>query len=670
MNALGFSLNLVSLLAITLATGILVDDAIVEIENIVRHIRMGKSAYQAALEAADEIGLAVVAISVTIIAIFLPASFMESIAGQFFKQFGLTVSVQVLFSLLCARLITPMLAAYFMKDQAHEEKQAGRLIEAYTRLVAWSVEHRYITVAIGVVLFALSIASTKLLPSGFLPPQDTARSLLAIELPPGTQLSGTQTITENIIRKLKTHPEVQSVFVDGGRIPPATTETRKAALIINYTPKSERSISAHELELTIGRELGEMPDMRYWFLDENGQRPVSMIVTGPDSVTVDNFAAELALQMHRVSTINNVVSSATLDRPELLIRPRRDIAGRLGISTESLSETLRVATIGDVGPALAKFDAGGRLVPIRVQLDSRARADRQVLERLKVPTGTGAGVPLLAIADIQLGEGPISINRYDRERQATIQADLVGSAALSDVMASIDALPLMKNKPPTIRVKQSGDAETMAELFDGFATAMRDGILMVVIVLILLFGSFLQPVTILLTLPLSLGGAILGLLLTGKSISMPVVIGFMMLMGIVTKNAIMLVDFIIEARHAGVERTVAIVDAGRKRARPIVMTTIAMVAGMLPSALAFGAGGEFRSPMAIAVIAGLIVSTFLSLIFVPAFFALMDDGEAGIRRFFSRFIKAGQERGAAPAHGPVIVDRGAGAEAPHPAPGE
>src|SRR6476646_11991428 len=668
MNALGFSLNLVSLLAITLATGILVDDAIVEIENIVRHIRMGKSAYQAALEAADEIGLAVVAISATIIAIFLPASFMESIAGQFFKQFGLTVSVPVLFSLLCARLITPMLAAYFMKDQAHEEKQGGRLIEWYTRVVAWSVRYRYLTVVIGIVLFALSILSTKLLPSGFLPPQDAARSLLAIELPPGTQLSGTQTVTENIIRKLKTHPEVQSVFVDGGRIPPATTETRKAALIINYSPKNERSVSVHDLELTIGRELADMPDMRYWFLDENGQRPVSMIVTGPDSVTVDNFAAELALQMHRVATINNVVPAATLDRPELLIHPRRDIAGRLGISTESLSETIRVATIGDVGPALAKFDAGGRLVPIRVQLDPRARADRQVLERLKVPTGTGTGtgVPLLAIADIELGEGPISINRYDRERAATIQADLVGSAALSDVMASIDALPLMKNKPPSITVKQAGDAETMQDLFEGFATAMRDGLLMVITVLILLFGSFLQPITILITLPLSVGGAILGLLLTGKSISMPVVIGFMMLMGIVTKNAIMLVDFIIEARHAGVDRTTAIVDAGRKRARPIIMTTIAMVAGMLPSALAFGAGGEFRAPMAIAVIAGLILSTFLSLLFVPAFFALMDDCEGGIRGVFGRVVTTAH--GPAPAHAPPVAEDTRAA--PQPAPGE
>jgi multidrug efflux pump subunit AcrB len=411
-----------------------------------------------------------------------------------------------------------------------------------------------------------------------------------------------------------------------------------------------------------------MPDMRFWFLDDNGQRPVSLIVTGSDSITVDNFAAELALQMHRLPAITNVVPAATLDRPELLIRPRRDIVGRLGVSTEGLSETIRVATIGDVTPALAKFDAGGRLIPIRVQLDPRARADRQVLERLKVPTGSGAGVPLLAIADIQLGEGPISINRYDRDRQATIQADLVGSAALSDVMAAIDALPLMKNRPPGINVKQAGDAETMQDLFEGFGTAMRDGLLMVITVLILLFGSFLQPVTILITLPLSVGGAILGLLITGKSISMPVVIGFMMLLGIVTKNAIMLVDFIIEARRAGVDRTTAIVDAGRKRARPIIMTTIAMVAGMLPSALAFGAGGEFRSPMAIAVIAGLIVSTFLSLLFVPAFFAMMDDCEGGIRRVFSRFVM--RAHGPPPSRPAPAAEDARAAGAPQPAPGE
>ncbi len=666
MHALGFSLNLVSFLAITLSTGILVDDAIVEIENIVRHIKMGKSPYQAALEAADEIGLAVIAISLAIVAVFAPASFMESIAGQFFKQFGITVSVQVLFSLLCARLVTPMLAAYFLKAHHHEEPPPGRLLTAYTRLVTWSVKHSVLTVMAGVLLFVASIFSTQLLSKTFLPAQDTERSLFAIELPAGSQLSDTANVTETIVQKLRTRPEIRTVFVDGGTVPAGVPEVRKAAIIVNYVPKKDRKIHQRELELAIGRDLEAIPDIRYWFLDENGRRAISYVVTGADSATVANVAAELANQMRRVPLVANVVSAASLDRPELRIRPRADLAARLGVSTEALSETIRVATIGDVGPALAKFDTGERLIPIRVQLEDSARADQQALEQLRVPIGggRGPGVPLLAISDITLEQGPQSINRYDRQRQATVSADLVGDAALGDALEQIDKLPVMKSLPRGITASASGDAESLAELQQGFTEAMRNGLIMVYAVLVLLFASFLQPITILVSLPLSIGGAIIGLLVTGKQLSIPVAIGILMLMGIVTKNAIMLVDFAIEAIAHGVDRDKAIIDAGQKRARPIIMTTIAMVAGMMPSALAFGAGGEFRSPMAIAVIGGLIVSTFLSLVFVPAFFALMDDFGRLIWRLCSPFIGSADE---GPPHPPAAPPDVAQADAPAPA---
>ncbi|SFL36223.1 hydrophobe/amphiphile efflux-1 (HAE1) family protein [Bradyrhizobium sp. NFR13] len=628
MDLLGFSLNLVSFLAITLSTGILVDDAIVEIENIVRHMRMGKSPYRAALEAADEIGLAVIAISLTIIAIFAPASFMSGIAGQFFKQFGITVSVQVFFSLLAARFVTPVLAAYFLKDHKHDDPPPGRILQAYNKLVTLSVKRYYVTVLFGLAVFALSIWSIQLLPQGFLPAQDTARSLLAMELPPGSQLAYTEKVTEDIVARLRKRPEVKSVFVDGGHVPPGTYEVRRAALIINYTPKSERD-SAHTqrlLELDISKELESVPDIRYWFLDENGLRAISLVVTGTDSNIVANVASELATQMKRIPLISNVISETSLDRPELRVQPRADLAARLGVSTESLSETIRVATIGDVGPALAKFDAGDRLVPIRVQLEDTARADFQILEQLRVPLGGGrGGVPLSVVADIKLDQGPTSINRYDRERQATVAADLVGTAALGDALKKIYELPVMKSLPKNVSVKQSGDAESLNELADGFATAISAGLMMVYAVLVLLFGTFLQPITILFSLPLSIGGAILALLLTGKQLTTPVWIGILMLMGIVTKNAIMLVEFAVEAIREGKPREVAIIDAGMKRARPIVMTTVAMVAGMMPSALAFGAGGEFRSPMALAIIGGLIFSTALSLLFVPAMFMMMDD---------------------------------------------
>jgi hydrophobe/amphiphile efflux-1 (HAE1) family protein len=636
MDSLGFSLNLVSFLAITLSTGILVDDAIVEIENIERHMRMGKSAYHAAIDAADEIGLAVIAISLTIVAIFAPASFMPGIAGQFFKQFGITVSVQVLFSLLAARLITPMLAAYFLRQSKHEEKPPGPILRAYTRLLRWSVRHYLITLGVGMLVFAASILSIELLSKGFLPAQDSARSVMALELPPGTQLSQTESVTEDIVARLRKHSEIKSIFVDGGRLPGKSTEFRRAALIINYTSKSDRSISAHEMELVIGHEIESIPDVRYWFVDENGLRAISLVVSGGDSSIVDNVASELTSQMRRVSRIANVVSETSLDRPELRIRPQKDLAARLGVSTESLSETIRVATIGDVGPALAKFDVGDRLVPIRVQLEDSARANRQTLERLRVPTGRGGGIPLSAIADVQLDQGPTSINRYDRERQATVAADLVGTSALGDAMNDINALPVMKSLPNGITVKQAGDAESLVELSSGFANAMQAGLMMVYALLVILFGSFLQPITILFSLPLSIGGAIGLLLITGKQLTIPVWIGIMMLMGIVTKNAIMLVDFAIESIGHGMERDDAIVDAGQKRARPIVMTTIAMIAGMMPSALAYGAGGEFRSPMAIAVIGGLLFSTCLSLVFVPAAFSFMDE----VSKFCWRYGKA------------------------------
>jgi multidrug efflux pump subunit AcrB len=646
MDILGFSLNLVSFLAITLSTGILVDDAIVEIENIVRHMRMGKTPYRAALEAADEIGLAVIAISLTIIAIFAPASFMSGIAGQFFKQFGITVSVQVFFSLLAARFVTPMLAAYFLKHHDHDDPPPGPALRAYHGIVTWSVKHYFITILVGFGIFAASIWSITLLPQGFLPAQDTGRSLLAMELPPGSQLAYTEQVTEDIVARLRKRPEVKSIFVDGGRVPPGTQEVRRAALIINYTPKSTRSVTQRELERSIGDELEQVPDIRYWFLDENGLRAISLVVTGTDSNIVNNVANELATQMKRIPIISNVVSETSLDRPELRIQPRADIAARLGVSTESLSQTVRVATIGDVGPALAKFDAGDRLVPIRVQLEDGARGNLRTLEQLRVPLGQHGekgGVPLSVVADIKLDQGPTSINRYDRERQATVAADLVGSAALGDATKKIDELPVKKNLPKIVKVNPSGDAESLNELSGGFATAITSGLMMVYAVLVLLFGTFLQPITILFSLPLSIGGAIGALLLTGKQLTTPVWIGILMLMGIVTKNAIMLVEFAVEAIREGKARDEAIIDAGMKRARPIIMTTIAMVAGMMPSALAFGDGGEFRSPMALAVIGGLLFSTILSLVFVPAMFIVMDDIGSLFWRFGKKLIVPSDE---------------------------
>ena len=417
MHLLGFSLNLVSLLAITLSVGILVDDAIVEIENIVRHIQMGKSPYRAAIDAADEIGLAVIAITLTIIAMFLPASFLSSIPGQFFKQFGITVSVQVLFSLLVARMITPVLAAYFLTPRRHEETSDGRISRTYQRVLRWSLKHRFITVILGLILFAATLASASVLPSGFMPPADSSRSVLSIQLPPGSQLSDTEAVADAITNRLRSRPEVESVFVDGGRLPPSVLDIGRAALTINYVPKSKRRLSQQQLEEAITNDLFNVPDIRFWFLDENGLRGVNLIVIGDDDATVANVAEELSGQMARLPVLRNVVSGVALNRPELRIYPRLDLAARLGVSTESLSETIRVATIGDVGPALPKFDTGYRTVPIRVLLEESARADQQVLEQIRVPSRNG-GIPLRALADIGLVKAlPASIDTIGSGRQ-------------------------------------------------------------------------------------------------------------------------------------------------------------------------------------------------------------------------------------------------------------
>lgn len=648
LDFLGFSLNLVSLLAITIATGILVDDAIVEIENIVRHMRDGKSAYRASLEAADEIGLAVMAITATIIAVFTPVSFMGGIAGQYFKQFGLTVAIAVFFSLLVARFVTPMLAAYFLRSGGHEEAEPAWL-RGYTRLVRWSVRHRFVTVGLGLLIFAGSIGSFFLLPSAFIPTDDSGRALLAIELPPGTMLQDTRKTTNDITKRILVREDVKSVFVNGGKLLGTGSEVRKATLVINLVDKEHRKLDQTQISEAIARDLAMIPDLRYWFLRDNGQRGFAVVAIGRDAAAVNRVAADLTSQAKRVTgdkgqpLLTNVTSTAELDRPELRLRPRTELAADLGITTDVISEAVRIATIGDVDANLAKLNIDDRQVPIRVQLQTTARSNRQVLEMLKVATASGATVPLAQVADFQLSQGPTAIDRYDRQRRVMIGADLAGTTPLGQALDAVMKLPAAKTVPPGVEIKQFGDAEIMKEVFESFAKAMGLGLMMVYAVLVLLFGSFLQPVTILFSLPLSIGGAIVALAITGQAVSLPVVIGILMLMGIVTKNAIMLVDFTVEQMAKGMKRSDAIVDAGRKRARPIIMTTIAMVGGMIPAALNAGSGGEFRVPMAIAVIGGLLSSTLLSLVFVPAVFAVLDDVAKLIWRIFGRFVGQSDE---------------------------
>ncbi|MFZ3581142.1 efflux RND transporter permease subunit [Loktanella sp. DJP18] len=637
MQMLGFSLNTVSLLGITLVTGILVDDAIVEIENIVRHINMGKPAYEATEEAASEIGMTVVAISFTIVAVFAPVSFMAGIAGQYFKQFGLTVAVAVLFSLLVARLITPMMAAYMLRDNLiHEEEKDGFVMRGYMRLLTWTLHHRLITMIVGLGIFAGSIYSATLLPSEFIPEADEGRLRVSVELPPGATLDETRALTNEIAARAQGIAEVQNVLVQGG----TGGNVAKANVTVTLGTKGSRERSQFEIEDELVATLSNLPDARINMLAANGERAVNVAVLGDDLETVTLAAQDLATEMSGLTTIKNITNAASLERPELRITPRPQIAAELGITASDLASTIRVMTIGDTDASLAKYSADGRQIPIVVRIAEDSRRNLELLTNQRIPTATGTPVPLSVVADVTLANGPSSIERYDRETRITLQADLADGAVLGQATGAIFALPAAgADLPEGVRVQPTGDAEVQGEVFASFGTAMGAGIMLVYVVLVLLFGSFVTPFTILMSLPLAIGGAILALYLTGSAIGLSVVIGFLMLMGIVTKNAIMLVEFAITAMKNGASRTEGMLDAGHKRARPIVMTTIAMAAGMLPSALAFGAGGEFRSPMAVAVIGGLLLSTLLSLIFIPSLFSVIEGGRHRVTRLLLRGLK-------------------------------
>jgi len=672
MDLLGFSLNLVSFLALTLATGILVDDAIVEIENIARHIKMGKTPYRAAIEAADEIGLAVIATTFTIIAVFVPVSFMPGIPGQYFIQFGLTVAVSVFFSLAVARLITPVMAAYLMRSNdgdGHHEDKDGAIMRGYTWIVTtttrrWYMRYATLIAAIGFVVGSVMLLMT--VPGSFLPPEDASRIVLSVELPPDAMLEDTDRTTTEIYDRIKGLDGVEGIFVLGGASPKGDLELRRATITVmlhkldhsllnklvndvlgrtpligQYMPKlppAGRIIPQAQIEKQVYAAVGSIPDVRILKLNDRGERDLAFNLLSNNDEDLNSAVSLLEGKLRSEPLLANVSPDGALPRPELQIRPRADQMSRLGITTSQIADVVRVATIGDIDAALTKMSLDSRQIPIRVQIDTDFRTDLAAIRNLKVQTATGALVPLATVADINYSEGPSSIKRYDRSRVVTMGADLPIGVALNSASDRFKAIAKETTLPPSVQFIESGDAEVQAEMEQGFVNAMLLGLMLVLVVLILLFKDVIQPFTILFSLPLAIGGVAIGLILTNNAMSMPVLIGILMLMGIVTKNAILLVDFAIEMINQGMERTHAMVEAGRKRARPIIMTSIAMSAGMLPSALGVGEGGSFRAPMAIAVIGGIIVSTVISLVVVPAFFLIMDDLSHLLGWLFGRLV--------------------------------
>lgn len=650
----GFSVNLVTLLALSLVVGILVDDAIVEVENIVRHLRMGKSPYQAAMEAADEIGLAVIATTFTLIAVFLPTAFMSGIAGRFFKQFGWTASLAVFASLVVARMLTPMMSAYLLKPAASHQEVTPRWIRSYLRVVRWSLEHRFFTMFLALLFFVGSVALIPLLPTGFIPPDDGNQTQVRLTLPPGASLQQTTELARLAEQRLIPIQAVRGIYSTIGagsasadlNVSLGEPETREAVLTLTLEDRSERP-RKQIVEQRIRQALEDLPGARIGVgLGGWGEKYI-LVLAGNDPDTLTRAANRVERELRSISGIGSIASSANLMRPEIIVTPDVARASDLGVTSAAISETLRVATLGDYDQALPKLNLPQRQIPIVVKLDASAMQDLDVLSRLAVPSTRPGNEPvqLGQVASLALAGGPTAIDRYDRLRNVQFTIELAGES-LGTVKSAVMALPAIQSLPPGVSVAEVGDADLFSELFTSFGLAMLTGVLCIYVVLVLLFKDFLHPVTILCALPLSLGGAFVGLMLKQQSLSMPSLIGLIMLMGIATKNSILLVEYAILARRDhGLTRMEALLDACRKRARPIIMTSLAMGAGMMPIALGLGiADASFRSPMAVAVIGGLITSTILSLLVIPAVFTIMDDIGAWIRRQFtgaSRTASAG-----------------------------
>ncbi|MFT3849751.1 MAG: efflux RND transporter permease subunit [Propionivibrio sp.] len=644
MYLFGFTINVVTLLSLSLVIGILVDDAIVEIENIIRHLQMGKTPYQAAMEAADEIGLAVIATTFTLIAVFLPTAFMTGIVGKFFVQFGWSAAIAVFFSLVVARMLTPMMAAYILKPKTKGHAEA-RWEKIYMRMAGWCLKHRVATsIATAIFFFGVLAGLTPLLPTGFMPPDDLSQTQITLRLPPGSTFEQTYAATRQAEALVKAHPQVKVIYttIGGGASgsdpfdPSSSSDVTKLTLTINLTDRKERpGISKQAVEDDFRRLMEAIPGARVKVGMGGSNEKYVLALTGDDGRVLTEHAQKVERDLRTLPGIGTVTSGSSLVRPEVIVRTDFAKAADLGVSSAAIADTLRIALSGDYDQGLAKLNLAQRQIPMVVKLSDDARQDFELLSRLTVP-GTHGPVMLANVASIELGSGPAVIDRYDRVRNVNIEVELNGQP-LGEVEAKTMQLPSMQQLPPGVAVKAVGDAEAMGELFEGFALAMLTGVLCIYIVLVLLFKDFVQPVTILAALVLSVPGAILALFLTRTALSMPAMIGLIMLMGVATKNSILLVEYAIMARRdRGMSRLEALLDACRKRARPIVMTTVAMGAGMFPIAIGMGNDPSFRAPMAIVVIGGLITSTFLSLLVIPVLFTVVDDAREFIVRRLRR----------------------------------
>ncbi|SCB29130.1 efflux RND transporter permease subunit [Rhizobium hainanense] len=637
----GFSLNIITLLALSLVVGILVDDAIVEIENIARHLQMGKRPIDAAMEAANEIGLAVIATTFTLVAVFLPTAFMGGIPGLLFRQFGITTAVAVLASLVVARLLTPMMAAYFMKAYPSEEKD-GRIMRSYMRIAKAALNYRKTTVAITVVIVALSLSTIPFLKSGFLPASDDARTQITLTMQPGSSIQQTAAMTRKAADIVGELPDVTHVFSSvgssssgGGIDSSSTSDVASSTITVVLAAISERDRKQSEIENDIRQALSVLPGVRVEVGSGGNGTKLDITLAGDDAGVLDSASTALEEQLRTLRGIGAVTSTAARQAPEIQITPDFARAAALGITSNAIASAVRVATNGEYSSDLPKLTLPQRQIPIVVRFSPETRTNLDDIKNMRV-VGTNGSVDLGSIADIRIGGSPSEIDRIDRMRNVTVSVELNGRI-LGDVNREAQALPALRHLPQGVTLVEQGELQRSSELFQSFGLAMAIGVFCIYAVLVLLFHDFLQPLTLLMALPLSLGGALLPLVVTGTSFSMAAVIGLLMLMGVVTKNSILLIEYAIMSRQQGMSRFDALIDACHKRARPIVMTTIAMASGMLPVALSLtGGDSSFRQPMAIVVIGGVTMSTLLSLIVIPVIFTFVDDLETMLKRLLRR----------------------------------
>lgn len=637
MYLMGFTFNTVTLLSLSLVIGILVDDAIVEVENIERHLRMGKEPYQAAMEAADEIGLAVIATTFALIAVFLPTAFMSGIVGKFFVQFGWTAAIAVFFSLVVARMLTPMMAAYLLRAPKNLAEHEPAWVGVYLSWARFCLRRPRMTVAGAAVCFGGGLWLATTLPGAFMPPDDDSNTQVTISLPPGSKLRDTLEVAEQARDIVQENEHVKLVYttIGGGSAgagggPSEASDAssggvRTAVMALQVTHRSERpGLRKQQIEEQLRDALSVLPGVRVKIGLGGSSEKYVLVLAGDDPRVLADHAQNVERELRTIPGIGTVTSTASLLRPEWLVRPDFSRAADLGVTSAAIAEVLRVATTGDFEQNLAKLNLSERQVPVVVRLSDAAREDIDTLRRLPVPGARGP-ISLESVATLEIGSGPVEIARYDRRRNINLEVELNGQE-LGRVEQAALALPSLRKLPPGVVLRSAGDAEALSELASGFTIAMLTGILSIYLVLVLLLKDFLQPVTILTALVLSVPGATLALFLTGSALSMPSMIGVILLMGIVTKNSILLVDYILIARRDhGLNRLDAILDACRKRVRPIVMTTVAMAAGMMPIALGAGTDPSFRAPMAIVVVGGLITSTFLSLLVIPVVYRYVDD---------------------------------------------